>query len=78
MDRVRQMATDQELWIAEIDHQAHDRGITLMRADCWADANGKLVDYYRGAGFTPTVGFTHHGWPGQVLQQKLPLSSPPR
>ena len=127
-ERVRQMATDEELWIAEIDHrpagalilteqapayvppasqselyvlllitarayaglslgstllahareQARDRGLPLIRVDCWAGANGKLVDYYRRAGFTPTVGFTHHGWSGQVLEQKLPLSSPPR
>jgi len=119
--RVRRMATEEELWIAEADDQlagalilteqapvyippadgselyilflitarefagkgigrhlldhadrrAHDRQVSLMRVDCWAGADGTLVNYYRAAGFTPTVGFTHHGWAGQVLERSL-------
>ena len=61
-----------------LDHarrRAHNLGVSLMRVDCWAGADGALLNYYRTAGFTPTVGFTHHGWAGQVLEQRL-LCSP--
>lgn len=33
---------------------ARDRGIGLLRVDCWAGGDGKLVRYYEGQGFTPT------------------------
>lgn len=41
-----------------LDHaraQARERGIPLVRVDCWSGGDGKLVRYYEGQGFTPTV-----------------------
>lgn len=43
-------------------------GVDLLRVDCWAGDNGRLVRYYVGQGFTPTETFTVGEWPGQVLQ----------
>ncbi|MGW5055200.1 GNAT family N-acetyltransferase [Actinokineospora sp. NPDC004072] len=40
----------------------------LLRVDCWAGNNGRLVAYYVGQGFTPTQTFTVGEWPGQVLE----------
>ncbi|GAB3705316.1 GNAT family N-acetyltransferase [Nocardiopsis oceani] len=41
-----------------LDHaraQARDRGISLVRVDCWSGGDGALIRYYEGQGFTPTV-----------------------
>ncbi|MGX7827118.1 GNAT family N-acetyltransferase [Actinokineospora sp. 24-640] len=43
-------------------------GVGLLRVDCWAGNNGRLVDYYVRQGFTPTETFTVDDWPGQVLE----------
>ncbi|WP_370944363.1 GNAT family N-acetyltransferase [Amycolatopsis sp. cg5] len=48
------------------------RGVKLLRVDCWAGGKGDLVRYYEGQGFTSTFQFDHHGWIGQVLEQRLP------
>ena len=45
-------------------------GVSLLRVDCWAGGGGKLVDYYKGQGFTPTDTFSVNGWPGQVLEMR--------
>nr|WP_189212518.1 GNAT family N-acetyltransferase [Actinokineospora fastidiosa] len=42
----------------------------LLRVDCWAGNNGRLVDYYVSQGFTPSVTFTVKDWPGQVLEMR--------
>jgi ribosomal protein S18 acetylase RimI-like enzyme len=44
------------------------RGAALLRVDCWAGGDGRLVAYYRDAGFTATDRFAVDGWPGQVLE----------
>lgn len=51
--------------------RARERRVVLLRLDCWAGGDGKLVDYYRAAGFTPTVAFEDGGWTGQVLEHHL-------
>lgn len=41
-----------------LDHaraQARERGISLVRVDCWSGGDGSLIRYYEGQGFTPTV-----------------------
>jgi hypothetical protein len=44
----------------------------LLRVDCYAGDDRKLVAYYEGNGFTPTEPFTVEGrWPGQVLARRL-------
>lgn len=57
--------------------QAAARGAALVRVDCWAGGDGRLVRYYQAAGFTPTGRFTVEGWPGQVLEQRLQPPSAP-
>lgn len=52
--------------------QADQRGLRLLRVDCWAGGEGALRAYYTQAGFTPTATFTVGDWPGQVLEQRLP------
>ncbi|WP_049576661.1 GNAT family N-acetyltransferase, partial [Streptomyces sp. SBT349] len=48
------------------------QGIGLLRVDCYAGDDGRLVAYYRGQGFTPTERFTARGdWPGQVLARRI-------
>lgn len=31
-----------------------DQGVDLLRVDCWSGGDGRLVAYYKSAGFTPT------------------------
>ncbi len=50
------------------------QGKSVLRVDCWAGGDGKLVEYYRRAGFTPTGTFDRGGWPGQVLER--PVTGP--
>jgi GNAT superfamily N-acetyltransferase len=59
---------------ALLDHaraQASQRSIDLVRVDCWAGAEGRLIDYYVRNGFTPTERFDVKGWPGQILEDRL-------
>lgn len=47
------------------------RGLNLLRVDCWAGGQQKLVRYYESVGFTATELFDRNGWPGQLLVQRL-------
>lgn len=47
------------------------RGIGLLRVDCWSGGDGKLVEYYRGQGFTPTVEVPVNDTKVQVFEQRL-------
>lgn len=54
---------------AEVTRQA---GVSLLRVDCYAGDDGKLVAYYEGNGFTATEPYTTNGdWPGQVLARRV-------
>lgn len=57
--------------LAHAREHAARQGISLLRVDCWGGGDRRLVEYYRGAGFTPTVTFDRNGWSGQVLQLRL-------
>ncbi|MFD4600152.1 GNAT family N-acetyltransferase [Streptomyces sp. NPDC058464] len=51
-------------------------GISLLRVDCYAGDDRKLVAFYESNGFTPTESFTvavagDDSWPGQVLARRL-------
>jgi GNAT superfamily N-acetyltransferase len=56
-------------------------GISLLRVDCYAGDDRKLVAYYERHGFTPTESFTvgrdawpgqtEESWPGQVLARRV-------
>lgn len=54
---------------------AAERGIDLIRVDCYAGDDRKLVAAYERLGFTPTEPFTvelpDRDWPGQVLAIRL-------
>ncbi|HVV22653.1 MAG TPA: GNAT family N-acetyltransferase [Pseudonocardiaceae bacterium] len=56
-----------------LDHVRARARTPLLRIDCWAGGDGHLIRYYESAGFTPTTRFDVHGWPGQVLAQRLSL-----
>ncbi|MFI6030080.1 GNAT family N-acetyltransferase [Amycolatopsis magusensis] len=51
--------------------EAAQRGIDLVRVDCYAGGDGSLVRYYERQGFRKTVTFDYHGWPGQVFEQRV-------
>jgi len=48
-------------------------GISLLRVDCYAGDDGKLVRYYEANGFVRTETYTvgEHQWPGQVLARRV-------
>ncbi|MBM0231103.1 GNAT family N-acetyltransferase [Micromonospora sp. STR1_7] len=45
--------------------------VRLLRVDCWAGGDGKLVAFYERHGFTRTETFRSGTWPGQVLAQRV-------
>jgi GNAT superfamily N-acetyltransferase len=61
------------LLLAQARAEAVDRGLGLLRVDCWAGGEGALIRYYESAGFTPTERFMVGDWQGQVLEQRLPV-----
>jgi GNAT superfamily N-acetyltransferase len=54
---------------------ARERGVSLVRVDCYAGDDRALVRYYESQGFTATDRFTidlpSGPWPGQTLAQRL-------
>jgi len=53
-------------------------GVEMLRVDCWAGGDGRLVAYYESAGFTATDRFTVDAagtcWHGQILERPLKAS----
>ncbi|MGW4498331.1 N-acetyltransferase family protein [Micromonospora sp. NPDC004336] len=63
--------------LAHAAELARERGLGLLRVDCYAGGDGALVRWYERQGFTPTGPFTveragRDPWPGQVLVRRLP------
>ncbi|MBB5953590.1 GNAT superfamily N-acetyltransferase [Saccharothrix tamanrassetensis] len=59
---------------ALLDHaraQARALGVELVRVDCYAGGDGRLVRYYRRNGFTPVGTFEVGEWPGQLLSDRV-------
>ncbi|MGN9844851.1 GNAT family N-acetyltransferase [Nonomuraea sp. H19] len=52
-------------------HEARARGAGLLRVDCYAGDDGRLVAYYESCGFTRVAPFTVGEWPGMLLQRRL-------
>ena len=50
---------------------ARDRGIDLLRVDCFAGGDGSLVRYYESQGFRRMQPFQVKGWPGMLLAQRV-------
>ena len=55
--------------------EAAERGIDLLRVDCWAGEDGNLVRVYEGYGFRRVSEFTvplpAGDWPGMLLAMRL-------
>lgn len=58
------------LLLAQARALATDRGVGLLRVDCWAAAP-TLVAWYERQGFVRSGTFDVGGWPGQVFEQRL-------
>jgi GNAT superfamily N-acetyltransferase len=57
--------------IERAKQEAAERGIDLIRVDCWAGEDGKLVKVYEGYGFTRVREISVGEWPGMVLAMRL-------
>ncbi|MFJ8580656.1 GNAT family N-acetyltransferase [Micromonospora sp. NPDC093277] len=62
--------------LAYAEELARDRGLGLLRVDCYRGDDRALVRFYEGCGFTATDPFTvpragRDPWPGQVLARRL-------
>ncbi|MFJ8633932.1 GNAT family N-acetyltransferase [Streptomyces sp. NPDC093568] len=54
---------------AEVTRRA---GVSLLRVDCYAGDDGKLVRFYESNGFVRTETYAGtDGWPGQVLARRV-------
>jgi GNAT superfamily N-acetyltransferase len=62
---------------ALLEHVAEETrraGVALLRVDCYAGDDGKLVAYYEANGFVPAETYTsgeNGDWPGQVLARRV-------
>ncbi|MGW7524856.1 GNAT family N-acetyltransferase [Streptomyces sp. NPDC054783] len=56
---------------AEVTRRA---GVRLLRVDCYAGGDRRLVAFYEANGFVPTETYTageRNDWPGQVLARRV-------
>ncbi|WP_336206907.1 GNAT family N-acetyltransferase [Nonomuraea sp. LPB2021202275-12-8] len=51
--------------------EAGRRGVGLLRVDCYAGDDGRLVAYYERWGFTRAEPFSVGEWPGMILERRL-------
>ncbi|WP_329117642.1 GNAT family N-acetyltransferase [Streptomyces sp. NBC_01353] len=57
--------------LAHAAEETRRQGLSLLRVDCFAGSEGRLVSYYERQGFTRTTPFTVGDWPGQVLERRI-------
>ncbi|WP_406861632.1 GNAT family N-acetyltransferase [Streptomyces sp. HUAS MG47] len=57
--------------LAHAVEETRRQGVSLLRVDCYAGGEGRLVEFYEDQGFTRTQAFTVKDWPGQVLEQRV-------
>lgn len=58
--------------VAKARDLAKAAGVDVLRVDCYAGGDGKLVKWYESAGFEKAQTFTAKGtWPGQILFMRL-------
>ncbi|MER7849102.1 GNAT family N-acetyltransferase [Kitasatospora sp. NPDC096077] len=74
-DRTRKGSGIGAALIADAIEETRHRGLDLLRVDCYAGNDRKLVGQYRALGFTETETFEAEQpsgmWPGQVLEIRL-------
>ncbi|WP_310716839.1 GNAT family N-acetyltransferase [Nonomuraea sp. 3-1Str] len=51
--------------------EAGERGVAVLRVDCYAGGDGRLVRWYEEWGFEREAPFTVGEWPGMVLRRSL-------
>jgi GNAT superfamily N-acetyltransferase len=77
---VRYLATDPRFkglgvgsdLLAHAAEETRRAGVSLLRVDCYAGDDGKLVRYYEINGFVRTETYTgKDDWPGQVLARRV-------
>ncbi|MFF0093066.1 GNAT family N-acetyltransferase [Streptomyces canus] len=60
--------------LAHAAEETRRAGVALLRVDCYAGDDRKLVAYYEANGFAPTQTYTagaNNHWPGQVLAMRV-------
>ncbi|MBT2440951.1 GNAT family N-acetyltransferase [Streptomyces sp. ISL-36] len=57
--------------LAHAVEETRGQGVSLLRVDCFAGSEGRLIAYYERQGFTRTETFAVGDWPGQVLAQRV-------
>ncbi|WP_328977024.1 GNAT family N-acetyltransferase [Streptomyces canus] len=60
--------------LAHAAEETRRAGVSLLRVDCYAGDDRKLVAYYEANGFAPTETYTagaNNDWPGQVLAMRV-------
>ncbi|WP_262064266.1 GNAT family N-acetyltransferase [Streptomyces sp. STR69] len=59
--------------LAHAAEATREAGISLLRVDCYAGDDRRLVAYYEANGFTATEAFVvgEDNWPGQVLARRV-------
>ncbi|MFE5661423.1 GNAT family N-acetyltransferase [Streptomyces sp. NPDC056517] len=57
--------------LAHAVEETRRQGVSLLRVDCFAGSEGRLVAYYEGQGFTRTETFLVGDWEGQVLERRV-------
>ncbi|KAJ4353219.1 uncharacterized protein N0V89_004946 [Didymosphaeria variabile] len=50
---------------------AQEKGVRVLRLDCYAGGDNKLVRWYESRGFQKQEAFEAKGWSGQVLMMRL-------
>ncbi|WP_158075689.1 GNAT family N-acetyltransferase [Actinokineospora bangkokensis] len=51
--------------------RAREEGVGVVRVDCFAGLDDRLVDFYRGCGFVEQGRFERRGWRGCVLARRV-------
>lgn len=59
------------LLIERVKAEAAERGVDLVRVDCWAGEDGNLVRVYEKYGFRKVREFFREDWPGMLLEMRL-------
>ncbi|MGI5455766.1 GNAT family N-acetyltransferase [Streptomyces sp. CA-249302] len=59
--------------LAHAAEETRRAGVSLLRVDCYAGDDGRLVRYYEDNGFTRVQAFTvgDNEWPGQLLARRV-------
>ncbi|MFC8174843.1 GNAT family N-acetyltransferase [Streptomyces sp. NPDC057242] len=76
---IRLLATDSRfhhrgVGAALLRHAAAEtrrKNVSLLRVDCFAGSEGRLIAYYEKQGFTRTDTFAVGDWQGQILERRV-------